>query len=206
MAGKSDFKRFFVWAVCILGAGCFLHSSSVVRRALPLPSASLLQAGDWVFRSGTGGDSEVIRRLSQGVYSHVGMVVQTEPVVWVAHATTDDDPQRLNQVLLTPLHEFLSPERADAVAVARPRFLTVQQRAASAVYARSQLGRPFVLAARGEGAFYCTLLLTEAVAQQGVVLPVQWQQVDVAVFRGAYLFPQGLLQADLDWVYRASLY
>lgn len=186
-------------------AGCFLHSSSFVPRVLPLPDARLLQAGDWIFRSGTGGDSALIRRLSGGAYSHVGLVVQTEPTVWIVHATTDDDAQQANRVLRTSLADFLSPARADAVAVGRPRFLTSTQRQQTAQYAQRQIGREFVLASREQGGFYCTLLLTEAAAAQGVLVPADWQYVDLAVFRGEYLFPQGLLNADLDWVYRAGL-
>lgn len=205
MVGKLRFKFLIIWAVCILFAGCFLHSDVFVPRALPLPDAKHLQMGDWIFRSGTGGDSALIRRLSAGAYSHVGLVVQTEPEVWVVHAATDDDEQRPNQVLRTHLADFLSAQRADAAAVARPRFLTAMQREQTAHHAARQIGREFVLAPREQGGFYCTLLLTEAVAAQGVVLPVDWQYVDLAVFRGEYLFPQGLLGAELDWVYRAAL-
>ena len=129
-------------------------------------------------------------------------MVQTAPQVIVAHATTDDDPAHPDQVLLTPLRQFLAPDKADAVLVLRPRFLTATQRRAAAADAARQAGRAFVLTARSENPFYCTHLVLDAVRRQGADFAPQWQYLDIAVFRGEYLFPQAFLAADAETVYR----
>ncbi|WP_238373737.1 YiiX/YebB-like N1pC/P60 family cysteine hydrolase [Kingella kingae] len=208
--GKLICKR-IIQAACIiiLIAGCFCYGYARFGRntllQVALPNPHQLQVGDWIFRSGHHADSLLIKRLSRSDFSHVGIVVQTQPTVQIAHATTDDNANLPDQVLLTPLHEFLSPKMADAVAVARPRYMSPAQRAQTAQYAQLQIGKKFVLSARGEQPFYCTLLITEAMAQQNVRFEPRWQYVDVAVFRGDYLFPQGLIESDVDWVFRAKV-
>ena len=184
----------------LLAAAC--TSLAPLRPAVPPPDAVILQPGDWILRGGTGADSALIRRLSRSRYSHIGMVVATAPQVVVAHATTDDDPDRPDQVLLTPLRQFLSPDKADAVLVLRPRFLSAVQRRATATTAAAQQGRAFVLTARSENPFYCSHLVLESVRRQRPDFALQWQYLDVAVFRGEYLFPQAFLAADTEIVYR----
>ena len=180
-----------------------LTGSSPLRPAappVPLPPARALQPGDWVFRSGTSADSRLIQRLSGGAYSHIGIVIQTAPQVLVAHATTDDDPARPDQVLITPLADFAAAGRATAVAVARPRFLTAAQRAAAARHAAARAGQPFRLTAEGDRPLYCTTLVLEAVRQQAPGFAPAWQAVDVPVFGGRYLFPQAFALADVEWI------
>ena len=185
-----------------LAAFVLLTSFAPYHLAVPLPDSGLLQRGDWILRGGTGADSRFIRHLSRSAYSHIGMIVQTAPRVIVAHATTDDDTAHPNQVLLTPLSEFLAPDKAENALVLRPRFLNPLQRRASADYAEKQAGRAFQLVAREERPFYCTTLITESVRKQGVAFEPEWQYLDVAVFRGEYLFPQAFLAADAEQVYR----
>lgn len=194
--------RLFRRLLCVLLPLALCTSFFPYRAAIPLPAAALLQRGDWILRGGTGADSALIRRLSHSRYSHIGMVVQTAPQVIIAHATTDDDPERPDQVLLTPLRQFLAPDKADAVLVLRPRFLTAAQRRAAAADAARQAGRAFVITPRGEQPFYCTHLVLDAVRRQGADFAPQWQHLDIAVFRGEYLFPQAFLAADTETVYR----
>ena len=180
-----------------------LTGSSPLRPAappVPLPPARALQPGDWVFRSGTSADSRLIKHLSGSAYSHIGIVVQTAPQPLVAHATTDDDPARPNQVLITPLAEFAAAERATAIAVARPRFLTAAQRAATAQHAAARAGQPFRLVAENEHPLYCTTLVLEAVRQQAPNFAPAWQAIDMPVLGGRYLFPQAFAAADVEWI------
>ena len=194
--------RLFRRLLCVLLPLLLCTSFFPYRAAIPLPAAALLQRGDWILRGGTGADSALIRRLSRSRYSHIGMVVQTAPQVIIAHANTDDDPAHSDQVLLTPLRQFLAPDKADAVLVLRPRFLTAKQRRAAAADAAAQQGRSFVLTARSENPFYCTHLVLDAVRRQGADFKPQWQYLDIAVFRGEYLFAHACLAADAETVYR----
>ena len=59
-----------------------------------------------------------------------------------------------------------------------------------------------MLTARSENPFYCTHLVLDAVRRQGADFKPQWQYLDIAVFRGEYLFPQAFLAADTETVYR----
>ena len=191
-------RRLLQWAavfvVCMAVWVVWLQKQPAPR-AVPLPDVSRLEPGDWVFRSGISADSRVIKSISRSRYSHIGMIVQTAPQVVVAHAATDDDPKHPDQVLLTPLAEF---------AVARPKFLTAPQRRQAAQSAATQRGRPFVLAARDRQPYYCTLLLLEAVRPHAPQFSPQWQYLDMAVFRGEYLFPEAFMHENVEWIYRSE--
>lgn len=56
----------------------------------------------------------LIEKLSNFPYTHIAMAVQTEPVVLI-HATTDDDLNRKNQVILSSLRDFVKFGRKIAV-------------------------------------------------------------------------------------------
>lgn len=203
MRRRNDWQ--LVWGVAVLCLLLGLAGSSAQKklRALLFLNAHQVQVGDWVFRSGVSADSQLIKSLSQSRFSHVGMVVQTQPQIWIAHATTDDDPAWPNQVLLTPLTEFAAVERADAVAIARPRFLSAEQRAATARHVAARRGQAFVMVAREKSPFYCTTLLLDAVQQQNPSFQPKWRHLDVPVFRGNYLFPEEFLLFDLEWIDRS---
>ena len=163
-----------------------------------------VQAGDWVFRSGIGGDSAVIRSVGGGRYSHVGIVVQTAPRVLVAHATPDDEPQHPKQVVISTWDAFASASRAHAVAIARPRFLNAAQRAASARAAAARVGQAFDLRPMDNSAalppLYCTTLLLEAVRAQVPTFAPAWKLVNAPLLGGRYLLPQALAAQDLQWL------
>ncbi len=200
-------RRLFQWAavfvVCMAVSLVWLQKQPAPR-AVPLPDVSRLEPGDWVFRSGISADSRVIKNISRSRYSHIGIIVQTVPQVVVAHAATDDDPKHPDQVLLTPLAEFAAANKADGIAVARPKFLTAPQRRQAAQSAAAQRGRAFVLAARDRQPYYCTLLLLEAVRPHAPQFAPQWQYLDVAVFRGEYLFPEAFAHENVEWIYRSE--
>ncbi|MDO4769034.1 MAG: YiiX/YebB-like N1pC/P60 family cysteine hydrolase [Brachymonas sp.] len=196
------YRVFVLWLIAALLVPLALAGSASQKklRALLLQHPHKVQVGDWVFRSGVSADSRLIKSVSHSRFSHIGMVVQTQPQIWIAHATTDDDPARPNQVLITQLAEFAAVERADAVAIARPRFLNAEQRTATARHVAARQGQAFVLSAREKSPFYCTTLLLDAVQQQMPSFQPQWHYLDVPVFRGHYLFPQAFLPFDLEWI------
>lgn len=72
---------------------------------------------------GTVNDSWWISYLSNSEYSHIGMIVATEPKVLVIHATTDDGEIGSDQVIVNELDRFLSPALAKKGAIIRPIFL-----------------------------------------------------------------------------------
>ncbi|TLX53663.1 hypothetical protein DN826_17260 [Stutzerimonas nosocomialis] len=162
-----------------------------------------LAIGDWVLRMGTSTDSRVVQQLSSGAYSHIGMVVAVEPRVMVIHATTDDHPERANQVLLSTLEEFFQPGLASRIAIARPTFLQTPQKLAIARALLAEQGKPFVLEPRDTAHRYCTTLLADAIRAEHPAFDPPWQHIDVAFFRGEYLFPQAFVDyPGVEWVYR----
>ena len=193
--------------MCALLAALATSASAPLPAPLPPPLLAApagVQAGDWVFRSGTGGESALIRQLSGGRYSHVGIVAQVAPRVLIAHAGTDEEPRHPNQVLLATWEAFASRRWAQTVAVARPRFLDAAQRAASARAAAARVGQAFELRPVDNPAaplpLYCTTLLLEAVRAQAPAFAPAWQRVDVPMVRGDYLFPHALAEQDVQWL------
>lgn len=171
---------------------------------LNLPSHIQLEKGDWIFRGGTGTDSKLIQYLSKSKFSHIGIIVETSPNILIAHATTDDDPKNPNQVLITKLDDFITPNQAKTFAIARPTFLSKQQRIQTSLYAYQQIGKPFVLDNRVEPHFYCTTLILDSVHSQTNDFNPTWQYLDIAVFQGYYLFPEALTQEKIQWIYDSS--
>lgn len=152
-----------------------------------LPS---LEVGDWVLRNGTESDSEIIRRVSHGKWSHIGIIVQTKPNILVVHATTDDGEAKKNQVIVSTLQRFLSPELARNGIIIRPLFLTRQEKVQIATSVWQQIGKRFMLRSKEQPHLYCTTLLYEPTVKIHRQFKPKWQYLSVPLFEGEYLFPQ----------------
>ncbi len=195
---KKHLFRLGVFFVCLF---VLRQDSLPVAAPVYLPPHIDVQAGDWILRSGTAAESRIIGHLSQSSFSHIGMIVATAPDILVAHATTDDDADHPDQVLLSPIASFLAADKAEAFALVRPRFLNSGQRAQTARYAFKQVGKPFVLDRKSEPHFYCTTLILDAVRTEYPAFQPRWQYLDTVVLKGYYLFPQAFLQEDVEWLY-----
>lgn len=152
-----------------------------------------VRPGDLILRMGTGMDSQLIKQAGGGRYSHIGMVVHTQPEVTLIHATTDDDPEHLDQVVVTSAAAFLSSKKATAYAQLRPLFLSQNQINQMVDALQSQIGQPFVLASQEDEHLYCTTLIHTAIAQQQPEFVLPWQTVTAPIFTGRYLFPDAFL-------------
>lgn len=167
---------------------------------LLLPLAAALAAepppdiavGDWVFRAGTGRESAIIREIDHGKYSHIGIVTAVEPIVRITHATTDDDPTHPNQIIESDYAAYTAPAIADKTAVARPAFLSEDERRAIAAQAAARLGEPFRLVPREKNPNYCTTLIHDALTTLRPDLHARWRHIDLPLLGGDYLFPQAL--------------
>lgn len=182
---------------------CWLPKAEPVVTGPDLSQLPALQAGDWLFRLGHSADSRLVQQMGGGDYSHIGMVVATEPRVLVVHATTDDDPQRLNQVLISTLEDFLQPALARHFAIARPGFMSVHQKQAAAHALVEAIGAPFVLEVRSQPHRYCTTLLAEAIKAQDPAFEPVWTRLDNPFYRGDLLFPRAFADyPGVEWLYR----
>lgn len=164
-------------------------------------AAPELVIGDWVFRQGTSLESYLIASVVQSEFSHIGMVVQTVPEVLILHSTTDDLQDEANQVMLSSWSQFTDARLATRVAVARPEFLTREQRIRISQALMAQLGLPFVLASRAEPHAYCTTVLADAIQREDPSFSPVWTQVQQPMLRGEYLHPQAFADMPrLNWV------
>lgn len=203
--GKNTLRIALLFIVLGLSAASYMTQAPAARPAFSLSELPPLAVGDWVFRAGTSSESRLIQSLSNSQFSHIGMVVSLQPEPLIVHASTDDDPLRANQVLSSPLSEFIDPKLARHFAIARPSFLTAQEKQHAAQQLLQQLGQPFVLAERGTEHLYCTTLLADALQHAASPFQPQWQQINAPLLRGEYLFPSAFANyPDIEWLYHSA--
>lgn len=152
-----------------------------------------LEVGDIVFRTAYGKESRMIQLVSGGDYSHVAVITEVFPEIKVTHATTNDHPDKLNQVLLTPITEFLSPTFAKTYLIARPNFLTSAEKVRFASDIAQKIGEPYVLTSRSLENLYCTTLLEVPLRSIVPDLTLKWTALQVPGMPGDYLFPDAFL-------------
>jgi len=164
-------------------------------------TAPALAVGDWVFRQGTSLESYLIASFGAGDFSHIGMVVEVEPEIQILHATTDDLQTLSNQVLLSTWQQFTDVKLAKRVAVARPLFLSTEQRQKISRSLLAELGKPFVLAARDKQHLYCTTILADAIQSEYPAFNLSWSWLEQPLLRGEYLHPEAFAaHQNLHWV------
>lgn len=175
----------------------FLQSSSVVDDIYFYNETNIrnqIKLGDFIVRQGTAYESEIIKKLSDSKYSHIGLIVQINPQILIIHATTDDKSDKPNQVILSTLSEFINPKLAHGWAIYRNDKLTNQEIDFMVKNTKRRLGEPFYLAAKNESkqGVYCTTLIANylpiAIYQQ-----LQWQIIDVPSLHGEILYPKALI-------------
>lgn len=155
-----------------------------------------LAVGDWVLRMGTVADSRLIRHLSdKGQYSHIGMIVQTQPSIQIIHADTGENNGTSDEVQKVDLSDFISPKMAQYYLIIRPNFINQHQKKMIADALSAQQGKAFLLNPRHKPHRYCTSILQQAINQQTSFHP-SWQHINTPVFSGEYLFPDAFLDYE----------
>lgn len=203
--GKKPLRLALFLAVFGLSAALYLAQVPAARPVLSVSALPPLAVGDWIFRSGTSTESQLIQTLSNSEFSHIGMVVSVQPEPLIVHATTNDDPQRSNQVLSSTLNEFIEPKLARHFAIARPSFVTAEENQEAAQQLLQQLGRPFVLSERGNEHLYCTTLIADALQHSAVPFKPEWQQINAPLLSGEYLFPSAFAHyPEIKWLYHSA--
>lgn len=142
---------FFLILFLLIGIWGFFLNSNPSNQIIKKPHLPSLEIGDLVFRAGIGSESFLIENLSQSPYSHIAMVVKTSPTILI-HATTDDDKNAKDQVILSSMDDFL--KLSHKIAIKRLKFdeKTKQKIVAKAL---EHLGRKFIIST-DKDAFYCT--------------------------------------------------
>lgn len=163
--------------------------------SIPKIPKQVFHVGDWIVREGVGYESFLIKKLSGSEYSHIGVIVEIQPKILVVHATTDDDPSYLNQVIQSDIRDFIDSKRAKKWAVYRESSLDHSQRANIAKAVTRQLGEEFVLGSRREMHRYCTTVIAEKLplSLQNKLI---WSRVELPGLQGELLFPNALLKLE----------
>ncbi|PHY90798.1 hypothetical protein AA995_05225 [Campylobacter vulpis] len=143
-----------------------------------------LEIGDLIFRRGNSLESVIISQISGHYYTHLGILIASTPPL-IIHATTDDNLNKPNQVILSSLEEFAS--RAQALAIKRLP-LTKAQKEIIALTAKSQLGKKFVLN-EGNDTLYCTTFI-ENLLTPHIKLNLTYEELNLPTLSGKYLFPK----------------
>lgn len=147
-----------------------------------------LQVGDLVFRQGIGAESLIIEKLGNFPYTHIAIVAKLEPLTLI-HATTSDNANTPNQVILSPFDEFLKQSKKIAV---KRLDLNETQKEQILSFTQSKLGKEFELSS-DENALYCTTFIEKALASV-MKYELSRSYVDFAYFRGYYLFPKAFFE------------
>lgn len=195
------FLCLFLLGVLALNGQAAAQDAAAPADAIAISQTPALAVGDWVFRQGTSLESYLIASFGEGDFSHIGMVVQVEPEIQIIHATTDDFQTLSNQVLLSTWQQFTDVKLAKRVAVARPVFLSAEQRLNVSRSVLAELGKPFVLAARDKQHLYCTTILADAIQSEYPAFNLSWSWLEQPLLRGEYLHPEAFAaHQNLDWV------
>lgn len=164
----------------------------------PISIASELQldVGDIVLRSGINVDSIIIQKLSNSRYSHIGVITQIHPTIIVVHATTDDNPEKPNQVIETSYETFIAAEFSNDHLVIRPNFLSSEEKHIFANAIQKKVGEPYVLKSKENDNLYCTTLLEQPLITLRPNILLDWQNIDFGPFHGEYLFPDAFIKIE----------
>lgn len=185
--------RIFLFFVLVIFLFFFqsTHSfSALYTKKLSSEILSQIRVGDFIFRKGLDGDSEFIAYLSHSDFSHIGMIISTNPIQ-IIHATTNDNPKHKNQVIISPLSEFLHHSQYIAIKrlnLSKEKIVKIKKEALK------YLGRDFVLSA-DERKLYCTTFLEKAIQMQ-MDFEVKYTYVNVPFLKGYYLFPQAFFEHE----------
>ncbi|MDD6055497.1 MAG: YiiX/YebB-like N1pC/P60 family cysteine hydrolase [Helicobacter sp.] len=152
-----------------------------------------LEVGDIVLRHGLDADSFIIAKFS-GEFSHIGIAISKTQII---HSTTNDNPKKKNQVIISSLENFL--KNANKVAIVRLN-ATNQSREKIANYALDSLGIPFSLSENG---MYCSTFVESAIKSQ-INIEFQRNKLDLPFFSGEFLYPDSIYK-KLDKVYFREL-
>ncbi|EDJ9261520.1 hypothetical protein GFM30_05580 [Campylobacter jejuni] len=175
---------FFLILFLLIGILGFFINSNPSNQIIKKPYLPFLEIGDLVFRAGIGSESFLIENLSQSPYSHIAMVVKTSPTILI-HATTDDDKNAKNQVILSSMDDFL--KLSHKIAIKRLKF---DEKTKQKIVAKDleHLGRKFIIST-DKDAFYCTTFLEQSINS---ITPfhLQYTLIKTPFNEGLYLFPQ----------------
>lgn len=141
--------------------------------------------GDLVFRSLKDYDSEVIMKISDSNFSHIGMVCNLKPLL-IIHS----DPE-FKRVKLTSLNDFT--KNINSFGVARIKGLNLASATKICEILKSYENKKFKIAPKHKNNLYCTTLLERAILK---FINLDLKYTNISILGGEFLFPQAFLNSS----------
>lgn len=169
------------------------------RTQVPTIPIELLQEGDIVFRRGYGFASEmVVYNDADGKYSHVGVVVNSEKGLMIAHSVPGGDAEENDIMRLERIEQFYSAESSSCGEIVRMELDSLQRRRLSEMaVAKANEKIPFDhnYDLEDTTALYCTELVQLLYRNIGIDLAEgRITRLNVPGFSSDYLMPSDIYQ------------
>ncbi len=165
--------------------------------ALATVDLQSLKDGDLIFRRGRDlMASTVLAADAEARFSHVGLIVRDEEMVWIVHAVPDQDGND-GGVIKESIEAFLDPQEASDFAIYRHQTLTEDQEQIVRQVALGAIGTPFDYGLRlsDPGELYCSELVIRAFAAAKADFPAGLRQVQTVLMTEPAVTPDGLLES-----------
>ena len=169
------------------------------RTQVPTIPIELLQEGDIVFRRGYGFASEmVVYNDADGKYSHVGVVVNSEKGLMIAHSVPGGDAEENDIMRLERIEQFYSAESSSCGEIVRMELDSLQRRRLSEMaVAKANEKIPFDhnFDLEDTTALYCTELVQLLYRNIGIDLAEgRITRLNAPGFSSDYLMPSDIYQ------------
>ena len=169
------------------------------RTQVPTIPIELLQEGDIVFRRGFGFASEmVVYNDADGKYSHVGVVVNSEKGLMIAHSVPGGDAEENDIMRLERIEQFYSAESSSCGEIVRMELDSLQRRRLSEMaVAKANEKIPFDhnYDLEDTTALYCTELVQLLYRNIGIDLAEgRITRLNAPGFSSDYLMPSDIYQ------------
>lgn len=169
------------------------------RTQVPTIPIELLQEGDIVFRRGYGFASEmVVYNDADGKYSHVGVVVNSEKGLMIAHSVPGGDAEENDIMRLERIEQFYSAESSSCGEIVRMELDSLQRRRLSEMaVAKANEKIPFDhnYDLEDTTALYCTELVQLLYRNIGIDLAEgRITRLNAPGFSSDYLMPSDIYQ------------
>ncbi|NLK67220.1 MAG: hypothetical protein GX282_07090 [Campylobacteraceae bacterium] len=141
-------------------------------------------------------DSVIISKKSGFKYSHLGVIVSTNPVL-IIHATPSEKYD--DKITIITLDEFLN--EATDFGLARVKFIDDTNREFFINDLKKSLGKKFILRKKEDENLYCTTFITNSLSKIAKFEP-KYQNVEFMLIGGEYLFPSAIwLDENIEILY-----
>lgn len=147
-----------------------------------------LETLDIILRTGIDYDSRIIQQISKSRFSHIGMIIQTNPIS-IIHASSSDTQ---NKVAISSFDYFLQHSKGIAI---KRYVLNQHQKEKIQAFLKKQIGKDFSF--HPQNPLYCTTLIQNAFDEgfnQENYLNLKKQKIDLPIFGGDFLMPEAFYQ------------